>query len=296
MKRRSIVAVGTALTVLATGLIAGVAVTARSATAALSDVPADCGAITEAYRSDGQRLSYRYMGGKTSTKAISGDKLGWVPSALTSFGGAGSPDSYTEDGLAVHPTDGYVYHVYRAVKQVDGVLKVTQLTVTRVASGFAGTRGLTTAWPYVYRLADTSLYRYKFAYVDGKPSLSAPVKLSGRGWDTVRTLKHVRTDGTASAPVDVLVGTKSNGELKHWRITYASPATISSTVQKTSGWAPFTSLSPGWCNDHPKGLVLLGIKADGSASAHFDANQSDGDGSDIKGGSLGLLGWTVKAY
>ncbi|NIK57306.1 hypothetical protein [Kribbella shirazensis] len=295
--RRSIVAAATALTVVTAGLVvAGVVGTARSATAALGDVPADCSAATAAYRSDGQSLTYRYSGGKTSTQAISGDKLSWVPTGIAGFGSIGDA-TYAEDKmLATHPTDGYIYHVKRVAQRIDGVWKITELTTTRVKSGFAGTRALTMAWPYFYRLAGTSLYRYKFAYVDGKPTVSAPVTLPGSAWDTVNTLKYQRTDGTAGNPVDVLVGTKSNGELKHWRISYASPATISSKVLKASGWAPFTSLSVGWCDDHPAGRVLLGIKADGSASVHFDANQSDGDGSDIKGGSLGLLGWTAKAY
>lgn len=296
MKRKSIAAAAAALAVVASGLVVGVAVTARSATAALSDVPADCGVSTAAYRSDGQRLSYRYIGGKTSTQAISGDKLGWVPSALTSFGSSGGGDSFRDSALATHPTNGYIYHISRYAQRVDGVWKITELKVTRVKSGFAGTRALTMAWPYVYRLVGTSLYRHKFSYVDGRPTITTGAKLRSTGWNSVKTLKYQRTAGTGSSAVDVLIGTKSNGELKEWRVNYASPVAISSTVLKSAYWDKFASLSTGYCDSHPNGRVLLGITAEGRASAHFDANRTDRDGSDIKGGSLGLLGWTAKAY
>ncbi|WP_350274978.1 hypothetical protein [Kribbella sp. HUAS MG21] len=301
MKRKSILAAATALAVVAAGVITGVAVTARSASAALSDVPKDCSISTSAYRSDGQRLLYRYAGGTTSTRQIAGDKLGWVPTALDTFLSSGSSASFMDSSLATHPTDGYVYYIKRSAEQVDGAWRITSLTVTRVRSGFAGTRAITMAWtaasPYFYRLAGNYLYRHTLTFVDGQPQISAGVQLPGSTWNTVNTLKYQRTVGTGSAAVDVLIGTKANGELKQWRINYASPATYSSLVLRASGWGSFTSIN-AWaaCDEHPRGRVLLGIKATGAASVHFDADQYDGDGSDIKGGSLGLLGWTAKAY
>jgi hypothetical protein len=297
LKRKPIMAAATALAFVATGLVVtGVALTARPATAALSDVPADCSVSNAAYRSDGQRLAYRYSAGKTSIEAISGDKLGWVPSGLVTFGSIGDDTYWSNHSLATHPTDGYIYLVKRVAQKTDGVWKITEHTTTRIKSGFAGTRFLSMAWPYVYRAAGTSLYRYKFAFVDGKPTMSAPVKLAGTGWDTVNTLAYQRSGGTGTAKVDVLIGTKSNGQLKEWRINYASPAAITGKVLRTTGWAPFTSLNTGYCDAHPNGRPLLGITAEGRASVHFDANETDGDGTDIKGGSLGLLGWTAKAY
>lgn len=292
--RKSILAAATALTAVAAGLV--VTSTARPATAALGDVPADCNVSAAAYRSDGQRLSYRYSVGKPSTEAVSGDMLGWVPSGLVTFSNIGAEDFWSNNSLATHPTDGHIYLVKRVANRIDGVWKITEHKVTRVKSGFAGTRFLTMAWPYVYRAAGTSLYRYKFAFSDGQPTISAPVKLPGTAWDTVRTLSHGRTVGTGSAAVDVMLGTKSNGELKEWRINYATPATITSKALKTKGWAPFVSLNIGYCNSHPNGRALLGITTAGSASVHFDANRTDGVGTDIKGGSLGPLGWTEKTY
>ncbi|WP_328996193.1 hypothetical protein OG394_16220 [Kribbella sp. NBC_01245] len=294
--RKSILAAATALTVVAAGLVTGVVVTARPATAALSDVPADCSVYTTAYRSDGQRLTYSYSARKTGTQAISGDKLGWVPSAVVTFLESGGADSRAASSLVAHPTDGNVYLLKRVVTRTDGVWKVTEHKLTRVKSGFAGTRHLEMAWPYVYRVAGTSLYRYKFAFSDGQPTMSAPVKLSGVGWDTVRTLAYQRTAGTGSTAVDVLLGTKANGELKEWRINYATPARITPKVLRTSGWASLASLNTGWCDSHPNGRPLLGITAAGRASIHFDANKTDGVGTDIKGGSLGLVGWTAEAY
>lgn len=295
--RKSIVAAATALTVVATGLVvAGVVGTARPATAALGDVPADCHVSASAYRSDGQGLTYRYSAKKTSTEALPGDKLSFVPTGLVGFASIGGEDFWEDRLLVTHPTDGHIHHVKRVAQRIDGVWKITELTVQRVESGFAGTRLLTMAWPYVYRIAGNSLYRYKFAYANGEPTISAPVKLSGGAWDTVNTLKYQRTVGTGSAATDVLLGTKSNGELKEWRVNYASPAAITSTVLKASGWSPFISLSRGFCDSRPNGRVLLGITAAGRASVHFDANATDGVGTDIKGGSLGLLGWTEKVY
>jgi hypothetical protein len=120
--------------------------------------------------------------------------------------------------------------------------------------------------------------------------------LASTAWDTVNTLTYERTEGTGSAQVDVLIGTKSNGQLKEWRINLATPTSITSTVLQTTGWASFTSLSSGYCQNHPNGRPLLAITAAGAASVYFDANATDKLGTDIRGGSLGSLGWTGKAY
>jgi hypothetical protein len=290
--RKSIVAAATALTAVAAGLV--VTVNARPATAALGDVPADCHVSVSAYRSDGHHLSYGYAAKKPSTEALPGDMLGWVPTGLVTFAEIGDATFRSNVSLATHPTDGHIYTVDRTASLVDGVWKITKHKVTRVKSGFAGTRFITMAWPYVYRAAGTSLYRYKFAFSDGKPTLSAPVQIPGPAWDNVRTLSYQRNAATGDA--DVLLGTKANGELKEWRIDYATPAKITTKVLKASGWASFASVGTGYCDAHPKARVLLGIKADGSASVHFDANRTDGLGTDIKGGSLGALGWTEKTY
>jgi hypothetical protein len=120
--------------------------------------------------------------------------------------------------------------------------------------------------------------------------------MPGDAWDTVNTLHDRRTGGTSTAPVHVLIGTKTNGQLKEWYFNEATPPTITSKVLRNSGWAAFTSLNTGSCSSHPNGGTILGITAAGRASAHFDANLMDGNGSDIKGGSLGAVGWTEKAY
>ncbi|MFY1691183.1 hypothetical protein [Plantactinospora sp. WMMB782] len=295
--RKSIVATATALSAVATGLaVAGVVGPVGPATAALSDVPADCGVSTAAYRSDGQRLSYAYRDRTTSTSAYLDDNLGWVPSAHQQIGGAGDDTFFRSTEYAAHPTDGWVYKVSRQGQLVDGSWEITAQTASRLKSGFADTRVLATASPYLYRVAGTSLYRYTETYVDDVFTLSSPVKLAGTGWDTVNTLTYERSEGTGSAAVDVLIGTKTNGQLKEWRINRATPTTISSKVLRSSGWAGFTSLSTGYCSAHPDGRALLGIKATGAASVHFDANAKDGVGTDINGGSLGSLGWTAKAY
>ena len=65
---------------------------------------------------------------------------------------------------------------------------------------------------------------------------------------------------------------------------------------QASGWSSFASLSTGYCGAHPAGRPLLGVASTGSASVYFDANATDRIGTDIKGGSLGALGWTAKAY
>jgi hypothetical protein len=296
--RKSIVAVAAALTVVATGLVvAGVVGTARPASAALSDVPADCSVSTAAYRSDGQRLTYVYADRLTSTKAYANDNLGWVPSAHQQIGASGDDTAFNSSEYAAHPTDGYIYLLSRRGELIDGTWKITKNTSTRVKAGFGGTRILAYGWPYLYRVAGSSLYRYtQSASSDGVPTLTSPVKLAGTGWDTVNTLTYERSGGTGSAAVDVLIGTKANGELKEWRINRATPTTITSKVLRASGWAPFTSLSTGYCDAHPDGRPLLGITAAGKASVHFDAKKTDGVGTDIKGGSLGSLGWTAKAY
>ncbi|MEU4393264.1 hypothetical protein [Kribbella sp. NPDC023855] len=126
--------------------------------------------------------------------------------------------------------------------------------------------------------------------------MSAPVRLRATGWNAVKTLTFERTEGTGTAKVDVLIGTKTSGELVEWRINVAKPTTISSTVLKSTGWGGFTSLSSGYCGSHPSGRSLLGITAAGAAAVYFDANRTDRRGTDIKGGSLGSLGWTAKGY
>jgi hypothetical protein len=171
---------------------------------------------------------------------------------------------------------------------------MTRNTATRIKAGFGGTRILASGDLYLYRVVGNSLYRYTMSSWD---SVTDPVKLPGTAWDTVNTLTYERKGGTGTAAVDVLIGTKSNGELKEWRINRATPtSSIASTVLRQVGWAPFTSLSSGYCEEHPNGRALLAITAAGSASVHFDANEKDRDGTDIKGGSLGSLGWTARAY
>jgi len=294
---KSIAAAARTLTAVATGLaVTGVVVPARPASAALSDVPADCRVFTAAYRSDGQRLTYVYSGGETSTNAYVNDILSWVPSAHQQVGASGDDTSFRSTELAAHPTDGRLYKLSRQGELIDGDWHVMSLSSSHLASGFANTRILAWAAPYLYRVAGSSLYRYTEAYVDGEFTLSPPVQLTTTGWDAVNTLTYERSGGTGSAAVDVLIGTKSNGELKEWRVNRATPTTITSKVLKTSGWAPFTSLSTGYCAAHPNGRPLLAITAAGKASVHFDAKKTDGVGTDIKGGSLGSLGWTAKAY
>ncbi|MFC0625328.1 hypothetical protein [Kribbella deserti] len=294
--RKSLVATATALSMAAAGLVATGVVIARPATAAIDDVPADCFVAAAAYRSDGQALSYRYSAKKPSTQAISGDKLGWVPTGLVTFLESGDDNGYRNRSLVTHPTNGYIYAVDRVVERVDGGWKATKHTVTRVKAGFGGTRLLTMAYPYLYRVAGTSLYRYKLSFSNGVPTLSAPLQLSSSGWDVVNTLAYERTAGVGSAAVDTLIGATSTGHLKEWRINYATPAKITGKSLRASGWGSFTSVNTGFCNSHPNGRALLGITADGRASVHFDANRTDGVGTDIKGGSLGSLGWTAKSY
>jgi hypothetical protein len=187
--------------------------------------------------------------------------------------------------------------VVREGRFVDGGWRIMSGSSSHLDQQFAGTRILAYVKPYLYRVAGSSLYRYKEMYVNGVLVLSAPVKLSGVGWDKVNTLTYERTSLTGTATVDVLIGTKTNGELKEWRINRATPTKIASSVLRSSGWASFTSLSTGDCTAHPKGRVLLGITAAGTASLHFDANKTDWSGTDIKGGPIGVnLAWTAKAY
>lgn len=297
--RRSIVAGATALAVVATGLaVAGIVRTASPATAAVGDVPADCWASATAYRSDGQRLTYKYADRKTSTEALPGDNLGWVPTGLAAGAESGGEDVFESSNLVTHPTDGYLYRVYRVGRRIDGVWRITAHNTSRIAPGFAGTRILVSGpGRYYYRLTGNSLYRFEVIYsADQPPRITTPVKMPGSDWDTVKTLRYQRTGGTADAPIHVMLGTKTNGQLRVWRISEAKPATITSLILRSSGWGVFTSLNTGFCNSHPNGRPLLGITAAGGASVHFDANSTDGDGSDIKGGSLGSLGWTEKAY
>ncbi|MFG1817812.1 tachylectin-related carbohydrate-binding protein [Kribbella sp. NPDC049174] len=290
--RKSILAAAAALAVAATGLV----VVARPTAAALSDVPADCSVSTAAYRSDGQRLTYVYSGQTTSTKAYANDNLGWVPTAHQQIGASGDDTSFRSTEYAARAGEDRLYKLSRQGELVDGTWRITAMSASHIGVGFAGTRILASASPYLYHVAGSSLYRSTETYVDGVFTLSRPVKLAGTGWDTVNTLTYERSGGTGSAAVDVLIGTKSNGELKEWRINRATPTTITSKVLRASGWGPFTSLSTGYCDAHPNGRPLLGITAAGRASVHFDANKTDSIGTDIKGGSLGSLGWTAKAY
>jgi hypothetical protein len=280
---------------VAVAAVAGLVLNPLQATAAVADVPADCGVYTSAYRSDGQRLSYGYAAQKTSVTAYPGDKLAWVPSAHQQLGGAGDTDLFISTEVAAHPTDGYLYRLDRRGERTNGVWKMTQNTATRMKSGFANTRILASG-TYLYRVAGTSLYRYSLTWPNGVPTLSAPTTLKTTGWDSVKTLTFERTEGTGAAAVDVLIGTKTNGELKEWRINLTAPTTIGSTVLRASGWSSFASLGTGYCQSHPNGRPILGIAATGSASVYFDANAKDRIGTDIKGGSLGALGWTAKAY
>ncbi|NEA33460.1 hypothetical protein [Streptomyces sp. SID13031] len=284
--------------IAAAGVVAAVGstLTALPASAAVSDVPADCSAYTTAYRSDGQRLAYGYNARKAGITSYPGDKLAWVPSAWQQWGAAGDTDLFISSELATHPTDGYIYDLERRGERTNGVWKMTKNTSARIASGFAGTRILANGSTYLYRVAGTSLYRYKVTYGGTKPTLSAPVTLRTTGWNAVKTLTFERTEGTGSAKVDVLIGTKTSGELVEWRVNVATPSTISSTVLKTTGWAGFSSLTSGYCGSHQNGRSLLGITAAGAASIYFDANRADRIGTDIKGGSLGSLGWTAKSY
>ncbi len=295
--RKSTVATATALSVVATGLVVtGVLVTARPSAAALSDVPADCRVSTAAYRSDGQRLTYVYSAGKTSTNAYANDNLGWVPTAHQQIGASGDDTSFRSTEYAARAGQARLFKVSRVGELVDGTWRIKSMSASHIGVGYAGTRILASASPYLYHVAGTSLYRSTESYVDGVFTLSPPVKLAGSGWDGVKTLVYERSGGTGSAAVDVLIGTKANGELKEWRINRATPTRIASKVLRASGWAGFTSLSTGYCDAHPNGRPLLGITVAGKASVYFDALKTDGVGTDIKGGSLGSLGWTAKAY
>ncbi|TWD79856.1 hypothetical protein FB561_0922 [Kribbella amoyensis] len=296
--RKSLVAAATTLAVVATGLaVAGIVGSAGPADAALSDVPADCQARTSAYRADGQRLSYKYAAKKTSVEAIENDNLGWVPTAMAEGAASGGEDVQMAQNLVTHPTDGKLYLLKRVIRRTDGVWRVTEQTTTPLASGFAGTRILVGGpGSYYYRVAGKSLYRFQTVFGDGAPRITTPVLMPGTAWNTVKTLKYQRTGGTAAAPIHVLFGGKTTGELKEWQVSEKDPAKITSKVVRPSGFNQFTSINAGFCSSRPNGRSLLGITATGSASIYFDANEKDGLGSDIKGGSLGALNWTEKAY
>jgi len=171
---------------------------------------------------------------------------------------------------------------------------VPEVTATRLKAGFGATRILAYGYPYLYRVTGSALYRYTIDSATGVPS--AAVRLASTGWDTVNTLDYERTAGTGAGALDVLIGTDAGGQLKEWKINRATPTQITAKVLRPSGWLPFTSLSTGFCADHPAGRPLLSITAAGKASVHFDANKTDGLGTDIKGGSLGDLNWTARAY
>ncbi|TDC30320.1 hypothetical protein [Kribbella albertanoniae] len=259
-------------------------------------VPTDCGVWTTAYQSSGQRVSYGYTNEQTEVRSYSGDTLPWVPTAQQQLGGAGDTDLFISSELVTHPTDGYIYALERRGERTDGVWKMVRNETKRLTSGFASTRVLAYGYPYLYRVAGTSLFRHEVSYSNGSWVVSAPVRLASTSWDTVKTFTFERTEGTGAAAVDVLVGTKSNGELKEWRVNRTTPTSISSTVLKATGFNTFTSLSTGYCQEHPAGRPLLGITAAGAASAYFDATANDRSGADITGGSLGSLGWTGRAY
>ncbi|MFI6674386.1 tachylectin-related carbohydrate-binding protein [Kribbella sp. NPDC050470] len=290
--RKSIVAAATALAVSAAGIV----VAARPTTAAVGDVPADCSVFTAAYRSDGQRLTYVYDGGTTSTSEYANDNLGWVPTSYQQIGASGDDTVFRTTGYAARAGSDRLFKVTREGHLIDGSWRIMAMSASHIGVGFAGARILASASPYLYHVAGTSLYRSTESYVNGVLTLSTPVKLAGKGWDTVNTLVYERSGGTGTAAVDVLIGTKANGELKEWRINRATPTTISSKVLRSTGWGAFTTLSTGSCDAHPDGRPLLGITATGRVSVHFDAKKTDGVGTDIKGGSLGSLGWTAKAY
>ena len=284
---RKVYAAGAAVVVVA-GLVLG----GGSASAAVGDVPGDCGVWTTAYKADGQRISYGYEGGAKKTVQYPGDKLAWVPSAQQQTGAAGDTDLFISSELVTHPTDGYLYRLERRGERTNGVWAMTRNQATRVTSGFGGTKVLAIGSSYLYRIAGTALYRYTISYANGVPQLSGKKTLAATNWDTVKTFTYERT----AAGVEVFVGTKTNGQLKEWRIPVATPTSITSKVLQNSGWSGFASLSTGYCSSHPAGRPLLGIATSGSASVYFDANATDGVGTDIKGGSLGALGWTGKTY
>ncbi len=277
------------LTFAAAGLVAAPA-------QAAAVVPTDCSVWTTAYESSGQRVSYGYTNEQPQVVSYTGDTLAWVPTAHQQLGGAGDLDLFISSELVTHPTDGYIYSLERRGVRTNGVWQMTKIELNRLSSGFAGTRVLAYGYPYLYRVAGTSLFRHEVSQVNGAWVVSAPVRLASTNWDGVKTFTFERREGTGAAEVDVLVGTKSNGELKEWRVNRATPTSISSTVLKTTGFSAFASLSTGYCLDHRAGRPLLGITAAGAASAYFDATANDRSGADITGGSLGSLGWTGKAY
>ncbi|WP_460655043.1 hypothetical protein [Kribbella endophytica] len=274
-----------AVSLAAIGLAVVAGLVRSRSTVESSGVPADCTVSVEAYRADGQRLTYQYGVNRATTRIVAGDNLGWVPTGLVTIAGSGDDEAFTSQSLATHPTDGHLHLISRVGRRVGGVRKVTEQTVTRVGPGFAGTRLLTAADSHVYRVAGRTLYRYQLALAGGRHTISAPVKLSG-DWGAVNTLKHQRTEGRR----DVLIGTTSSGQLREWRVDHVTPAAITSTVLSETGWEAVTGLGIGVC-DYPNSRLLLGITATGTASVDFATSHAAPEGD-----ALGPLGWTAKTY
>lgn len=292
--RKPIVATATALTVVATGLaVAGVSLTARPERRAQR---CPRGLLCLHYGVPRRRatsdLCLLCQEDHHRGLCLRHTRLGAV--GASEHGGAGGDTQFRSREYAAHPTNGWLYKVVRHGEVVDGTWRITSISVSQHTNGFAGTRILAYGYPYLYRVAGNSLYRYTISSSTGE--LTARVKLPGTAWNTVNTLTFERSGRTGSAAVDVLIGTKSNGELKEWRINRATPTQITSKVLKTSGWAAFSTLSTGPCSAHPNGRALVGITDTGRVSVYFDAKATDGVGTDIQGGSLGELDWTAKSY
>lgn len=264
---------------------------APAAQAAVKGVPTDCGVYSQAYRSNGQRVTYGYTSGKTLTIVKKNDKLTWQPKALQQWGAAGDSNVFISNDLAVHP-NGSLYDVYRRGTNTTA----TTVRVTRIASGWGDTRVLANSGDYLYRLTSKGLYRYTMSY---SGSLAKPVSrktVATTGWSGVKTLVFERTEGTGAAKVDVLLGTTSGGQLREWRIKQSTPSSKSAKVLKSSGWKNVTSISTGYCDKHPSGRPILAINSSGAASVWFDKNAKDGKGTDIVGGDTKTRGWTARTY
>jgi hypothetical protein len=299
--RKSIAVAVAALSVATTGVVLvdrPSTAAVGEATAGVGDVPADCSVSAVAYRAaDAQRLNYGFSAGRpTSTESMFGDAL-WVPTAMTQMRDTSDETNIDTVEYAANARYDYLFPVVRHAEFHDGEwFFKTQSAGGYVGPSYAGTRVLAASAPYVYSLSGSVLYRSKeVLYDDGEYGLTDPVKVA-TNWGSVNTLIFERRAGTGTSTVDVLIGTKSNGELKEWRINRATPIKITSTVLRGSGWESFTTLANGRCTEHPNGRVLLGITAAGSATVRFDPNRTDGVGSDFVGGSLGSLGWTEKAF
>ena len=298
--RKSIAAAVAALSVATTGVVLVVRPSTAAvgeATTAADGVPADCSVSAVAYRAaDEQRLNYGFSAGRPAgTESMFGDAR-WVPEAMTQMRDTSDATNIDTVEYAARAGHDRLFRVVRHAEFHDGAWFFKTQSATHVGLGYAGTRVLAASAPYVYSLSGSVLYRSKeVTYADGTPGLADPVKLA-TNWGSVNTLIFERRAGTGTSAVDVLIGTKSNGELKEWRINRATPTKITSTVLRGSGWESFTSLANGRCTEHPNGRVLLGITAAGSATVRFDPNRTDGVGSDFVGGPLGSLGWTEKAF